>query len=147
MKLEWKETVTIEDYETLRQAVGWSALDREQAQTGLDHSYHLIVATVEKETVGMLRIISDGGYMALIVDVMVLPAYQGQGIGSALMEKAMSFIEQELAKGTERVVMVNLMAVKGKEAFYQKFGFVERPNDQDGAGMNRWFNKNIQEVI
>jgi hypothetical protein len=27
------------------------------------------------------------------------------------------------------------MATKGREAFYKKFGFIERPNEQFGAGM------------
>jgi hypothetical protein len=34
--------------------------------------------------------------------------------------------------------MVNLMAAQGKEGFYKKFGFAERPNDGHGAGMSLW---------
>ncbi|WP_253287331.1 hypothetical protein [Clostridium bornimense] len=30
---------------------------------------------------------------------------------------------------------IGLMAAKGKEEFYKKFGFIERPNDHQGPGM------------
>jgi len=29
------------------------------------------------------------------------------------------------------------MATKGKEAFYERFGFVSRPNEKQGAGMQQ----------
>lgn len=31
-----------------------------------------------------------------------------------------------------------LVSAKGKEAFYEKFGFVARPNQDEGAGMQMW---------
>jgi len=34
----------------------------------------------------------------------------------------------------ERAI-IGLMAAKGKERFYKKYGFIERPNDNLGAGM------------
>ena len=36
-------------------------------------------------------------------------------------------------------VKMCLMAAKGKEPFYEKFGFSERPNENLGAGMDQWF--------
>jgi len=35
-------------------------------------------------------------------------------------------------------VKIVLVASKGKESFYRKFDFIERPNDTDGAGMHLW---------
>lgn len=40
--------------------------------------------------------------------------------------------------------MVNLMAAKGKEPFYKKFGFIERPNDKHGAGMIQYLKPDEQ---
>jgi ribosomal protein S18 acetylase RimI-like enzyme len=37
--------------------------------------------------IGTSRALSDGVYRAFIYDVAVLPAYQGKGIGSAMVEK------------------------------------------------------------
>ena len=36
-------------------------------------------------------------------------------------------------------VKMGLMAAQGKEPFYRKFGFEERPNGRLGAGMDQWF--------
>lgn len=36
---------------------------------------------------------------------------------------------------------MKLAAAKGKEALYKKFGFIERPNEDVGAGMTLYFNK------
>jgi len=38
-------------------------------------------------------------------------------------------------------VFVNLMSAKGREHFYEKFGFEIRPNDNLGAGMSQWIKK------
>jgi len=32
-------------------------------------------------------------------------------------------------------IAIGLFSAKGKEGFYNKFGFVERPNEKRGAGM------------
>jgi hypothetical protein len=33
------------------------------------------------------------------------------------------------------------MAAKDKEGFYEKFGFVSRPRENRGAGMDMWITK------
>jgi hypothetical protein len=37
--------------------------------------------------------------------------------------------------------MICLLAAKGKEEFYKKFGFEERPNEKSGSGMSQWVKK------
>jgi predicted N-acetyltransferase YhbS len=66
----------------------------------------------------------------------VKPDYQNKGIGKKLMQEVMKYIKNSLKDGQE--VFVNLMATKGNETFYKKFGFAERPNDNVGAGMTQW---------
>jgi hypothetical protein len=51
----------------------------------------------------------------------------------------MTYIKSKLDQG--EIAYVALMAAKGKEGFYQKFGFEERPNDHLGAGMTQWIKK------
>ncbi|MDD2190429.1 MAG: GNAT family N-acetyltransferase [Eubacteriales bacterium] len=138
MNIQFKNTVTAEEYNKLRKEVGWHPLENHQAERGLNNSYYIIAASIKNCIIGFVRVISDGGYMALIVDVMVSPKYQGKGIGSILMKNAMNYIKTNLADGL--TVMINIMAVQGKENFYKKFGFIERPNNMDGAGMHLWLN-------
>lgn len=143
--LIYNSQISVKEYNRIRLAVGWKELDEEQARIGLENSAYLTVAWDDSESrgetksVGMARVISDGGYMALIVDVMVLPEYQGKGVGRRLMENITEWLDQLTKDG--RCVMINLMATPGNESFYEKFGFVARPNDHMGAGMVRWINE------
>lgn len=130
--------IPTEAYNNMRAAVGWKRLDPVQAQTGLDNSAYLTAAWDSDTPVGMARVVSDGGYMTLVADVMVLPEYQGQGIGRQLLTNITEYLESLGKDGL--CIMVNLMATTGKEEFYKKFGFQVRPNDSMGAGMVRWIN-------
>ena len=66
-----------------------------------------------------------------IQDVIVRPEYQRKGIGSLIMKELLSFAEKSGGKHTN----IGLMCSKGREAFYKDFGFIERPNENFGAGM------------
>ena len=62
--------------------------------------------------VGCLRILSDGYYFGTITELLVLPEYQHQGIGSKLLQ---------LAKDNTPT-MLYFGAQPGIEAFYEKNG-------------------------
>ncbi|MCV2358264.1 GNAT family N-acetyltransferase [Paucibacter sp. TC2R-5] len=64
--------------------------------------------------IGAGRALSDGVLWCVIFDVVLLPEYQGQGLGRAIMD---SLAEQAGA------AQVMLYAAPGKEAFYAKLGF------------------------
>ena len=136
--ITYKHDISVKAYNDMRIAVGWRKLDEQQAQTGLEHSVYTIAAYDEEKPVGMARIVGDGGYMYLIVDVMVLPAYQRKGIGRQMLNRVNSWLDQQSEGGL--CIMVNLMATSGNEGFYEKLGYVTRPNDTMGAGMVRWIN-------
>ena len=67
---------------------------------------------------------------------MVLPEYQGQGIGKALVLECIQFIDRQLKEGWR--IKIVIVSAKGKEPFYEKLGFQIRPNKEDGAGMDMW---------
>lgn len=64
--------------------------------------------------VGAGRALSDGVWRAAIYDVAVLPEYQGNGIGSKIIQHLVQ---------TAKVDVVMLYSVPGKEKFYEQFGF------------------------
>ena len=136
--ITYKSEISTKAYNNMRIAVGWKELDPVQAETGLKNSAYLTVAWDGDEPVGMARVVSDGGYMTLIVDVMVLPDYQGRGIGRQLLTNINQWLDSLGEDGL--CIMVNLMATTGNEGFYEKFGYEVRPNDRMGAGMVRWIN-------
>ncbi len=136
MEVKYLDSITVEDYNYLRKSVAWAELESKQALKGINNSAFLISAVVDNKTVGVTRVVSDGGYIAIIVDVIVLPDFQGNGIGKAMMQKAMEYIKSTISEG--QFVFVNLMAAKDKEPFYSQFGFEARPNEKVGAGMTQY---------
>lgn len=134
--ITYTDTITVEDYNMLRASAGWSVIHPEQAEAGLKGSALLIAAKDGERIVGTARLVWDGGYAALIKDVLVLPEYQGQSIGTALMTQIMDYLNSRLKPGYS--IQVDLMAAKDKEGFYEKFGFAKRPRDNRGAGMDMW---------
>jgi len=68
----------------------------------------------QERLIGAGRALSDGVWRAAIYDVVVLPEYQGKGIGTRIMRR----IIQEA-----NVDVIMLYTAPGKEAFYSKLGF------------------------
>ena len=71
-----------------------------------------ITAYDKQELVGCLRILSDGCYFGTITELLVLPEYQNQGIGSRLLQ---------LAK-ENTPTMLYFGAQPEAEKFYEKNG-------------------------
>lgn len=120
-------------YLCLYRSVGWDAPGLDQIEKALEGSLATFCACDGDMPVGMARLIGDGGMSFYIKDFAVLPDYQGQGVGRALMNAMESWIKEQLQPGW--AVSLELISSKGRESFYAKFGFEQRPNDWDGAGM------------
>lgn len=139
MDITYSNSICVDDYNYLRKSVGWKEVDDQQVIKGLENSAYLITAKYGQKTVGMARVISDGGYFYFVVDVAVIPEYQCFGIGRELMEKVMKFINDSIKPG--ETANVSLMSMPDKEFFYEKFGFVLRPNENYGHGMTNYVQK------
>ena len=135
--ITYKHNIPATEYNNLRVGAGWRSLSIEQAEVGLSNSAYLISAWDYDKPVGVARVISDRGYIYLIVDVIVAPDYQGQGIGRHMVEEIEAWLLQE--REGKPTMMVYLMAAEGKEEFYEQFGFRRRPGEGHmGAGMTKW---------
>ncbi len=133
------------DYETyyhLRESVGWNNYSEKQAKQAMKNTVYSIAVKEEAKPVAMARLVGDGLYY-MIVDVVVAPAYQGQGIGSKLLEMLLDYIENNLPEGGR--VSIQLVAEKGKEAFYEKLGFKRIPHEFCGSGMRKVVYKRVEE--
>lgn len=139
MDIKYGNKITIDEFNFLRKAVGWNEIENNLAKKTIENALFIITAIIDEKIIGLTRVSGDGGYTIVITDVIVLPEYQGKGIGKTLMTEAIKYIKNQfLEKG--QTVSVNLMSAKGKETFYKKFGFEERPNDKVGAGMAQYIN-------
>lgn len=56
-----------------------------------------------------------------------------------MVRRTIEKIESQLKPGWKIRMVLN--AASGKEPFYEKFGFVKRPNENTGHGMHRDFTK------
>lgn len=129
----------IDTYLELRKAVGFKPLSRTQAKKALEHSLYIVCAYMDAQIVGMGRIVGDGAVICYIQDLMIHPDFQHYGIGSVLIEDLIRYVEGLCEEGTE--IMLDLMCAVGREPFYQKHGFISRPNENLGPGMIRYIRK------
>lgn len=120
-----------DEYSRLRLAVGWGGYDAAVAAAGLARSVYCVCARRGEKLLGMARVVGDGALTFYVQDVIVLPEHQGQGIGAMLMDSVMGYVRAHASHNS----VVGLMAAKGKEGFYERYGFTKRPNEKLGSGM------------
>lgn len=119
---------TLEEYLSLREAVGWGRLDEQMTARGLAHALFTVCLAHEGTVIGCGRVIGDGGLYFYLQDIIVLPAFQGKGLGKRLMKAIMSYVEEHALPGS----FVGLMAAKDVSNFYTQFGFTVRPPERPG---------------
>ena len=86
-----QEIVKLEDVFYLYQAVGWTNYTNQpqMLERALSHSLAIYLALDGDTVVGLIRLVGDGFSSVFVQDLIVLPTYQRQGIGSALMKQAL----------------------------------------------------------
>lgn len=85
--------------------------DVEKTQIALSKTLN-ICAYDENVLMGCLRILTDGYYFGTITELLVLPAYRKQGVGSELLRLAKAHTPTMLYFGAQ----------PGLESFYEKNG-------------------------
>ena len=129
-----KENVnSIEEFNYLYDAVGWGSYDEKVSEKALANTMYSVSVYDDDKIIGYGRIIGDGICFLYIHDVMVIPKYQNKKIGSQIMNKLLEKVNQ--IKIENPYVRVYLGASKGKERFYERFGFITREDANLGSGM------------
>lgn len=123
----------------LYRSVGWETPGLDQITMALEHSFATFCAYDGEWAVGMARLLGDGGMSFYIKDFAVRLEYQGKGVGRLLMTAIEEYIMSHIPNGW--AVSLELISSKGKEEFYEKIGFEQRPCDWNGAGMFKMVRK------
>tara|TARA_B100000902_G_scaffold26108_1_gene31370 strand:+ start:3858 stop:4274 length:417 start_codon:yes stop_codon:yes gene_type:complete len=120
---------TPKEYMYLRKAANMAPRDLESAKKGLGNELFsvMLIDKEKKETIGMGRVIGDGGTVFQICDMAVISTYQKKGGGKMIMDALMTFIEEQ---DIDRAY-VNLIA--DVDNFYEKWGF--KPTAPEAKGM------------
>jgi len=115
-----RRSPTIKEFETLIEAVGWAGYTNVEAlPKSLAGSLFCVVAVKKQRVVGMGRLVGDGARFIYIQDMMVLPKEQKHGIGTAIMDHLMDYVNQ----CAPRKVYVHLFTDKKTADFYRRYGF------------------------
>lgn len=116
IEIELNGAIEAAEVIALYRANGWSSADKpEQLMPALLNSHTLVTARIKGELVGLGNAISDGHLVVYYPHMLVLPSYQGQGIGRKMMQAMQGvyhgFHQQMLTADGEAI------------AFYQALGF------------------------
>ena len=119
IKFTKESSVSIDDVLHLYQAVGWTNYTNQpqMLEQALSHSLATYLANDGEKIVGLVRLVGDGFSSVFVQDLIVLPSYQHQGIGSSLMKEALedykdAYQVQLVTEQTERTL-----------GFYRSMGF------------------------
>jgi len=123
----------LKDYLRLRRNSGLTPRTLEQAALALPGSWAAchVRETDTGVTVGMGRMIGDGGWYFHVVDMAVLPAHQRGGIGNWVL----IWLLDQVRRRAPADAFVSLMADPPGRRLYARHGFNERRDLSIGMAM------------
>ncbi len=134
-----EDELGIKEYFDLRKNVGFHELSPKQGELALKNALKVVAAYDGDLIVGMGRLVGDGAVICYIQDIMIRDEYQGLGIGAYIMGRLVEYADEITLPGTK--MMLGLMSKKGSENFYEKCGFIRRPNENLGNGFTKYILK------
>lgn len=109
--------LTADEYLALRVSVGWPAMTPPTAESALADSLAIVTARDDEgRLIGLARAVGDGFY-AIIVDVIVAPDEQDNGVAAQLLESLLA------DPAIDRAGHVALFAAPEAIELYESFGF------------------------
>ena len=128
--LQYKEQLpAINEYWDLFNTTDWNneyKFTITDLKKAIEKSWYALSAFDSDKLVGFGRVIADGVHHAFIVDIIVHPQYQSNGIGSLLLERLVTKCKEENIRD------IQLFAAADKYGFYEKHGFEQRPHNAPG---------------
>ena len=130
IKITKETSVSIDDVLHLYQAVGWTNYTNQPQMLAqaLSHSLATYLAHDGEKIVSLVRLVGDGFSSVFVQDLIVLPSYQRQGIGSSMMKQALADY-----KDAYQIQLATDESEKTLE-FYRSLGF-ETLSTYDCTGM------------
>lgn len=125
--------ISVVDFNYLTNKVGWGIRDEKVIEEALNYTLYSVSIYDNNEIIGYGRIIGDKAIFLYIQDVMVVPEYQGKKIGTKIMNTLLDKTNEY--KKVNPNIRTYLGASKGKEKFYENFGFKTRSEVNLGEGM------------
>ena len=128
-----EEKISVENFNYLNEKVGWGRRENIVVKEALDNTLYSITVYDDKKVIGYGRIIGDKTIFLYIQDIIVIPEYQGNKIGTEIMNLLLKKINEY--KKINPAIRTYIGPSLGRESFYKKFGFKTRKEAGLGEGM------------
>lgn len=123
-------TIDLYELEDLCNSVGWSRRPLRKVKKALQNSFLVVSAWEQRgnreRLIGFSRATSDHAFNATIWDVAIRPAFQGKGLGKALMRYTIHKLR------SEDISNITLFADPHVVDFYRRVGFSPDPEGIKG---------------
>ena len=127
---------TAEQFYELFETTGWNTkyeLSKDELYMALKKSWYCVSVFDNNQLIGFGRIICDGIVHALLVDVIIHPDRQGEGIGKEVMGRLVDKCKKH------KIRDIQLFSAKDKAEFYEKLGFERRKEDSPGMQLEKYW--------
>lgn len=123
--------LTWEIYSYLRKYANMQQYEKDDIIIALKNTVYSVVIYDNENPIAIGRIVGDGRIAFFIKDVVVHPDYRKKNIGTMVINNLLDYINSCSCEHP----YIGLMAMPHTEEFYEKFGFIRRPNESYGSGM------------
>lgn len=112
---------TVDEHRALFAVEGWTWYGEAVTRHSLAGTVHGVVAVRDGTTVGMGRVVGDGGAFHYVQDLVVVPELRGHGVGAALLARLLDRIRHDAPGGS----VVGVFSTSDAVPLYRRFGFGE----------------------
>jgi predicted N-acetyltransferase YhbS len=123
---------TVAEYIELRARMGWGSIDEATAARTIEAAAFTVCLRDHDRLIGLARVMGDGVLYFFLADLIVDPAFRGGGHGEILRRAVTGYFDRNAKPGAS----ITLVPLNGREAFYERFGFVRCPDGPFGTGMH-----------
>lgn len=122
------------EHRVLAVSVGWEDhFDWETIGASIDASLVCVVAVADHEVIGMGRLVGDGVHYFYVQDVIVHPDHESSGVGGAILERLLQWIETHAPSKA----FVGLFSSPQAVHLYGEYGFESADGESTMIGMHR----------
>lgn len=125
---------TVAEYRSLIEAVGWSRYSNPTAaKKAIAGALHMVVAEHKGKAIGTGAVLGDGATFFYIKDIMVQPAWQKKGVGTAMMDALVAWLN----KNAPKKALITLFTGRNLKNYYARYGFQGPETYLYGMAMRR----------
>ena len=133
LNIVYKNTISVDEVNSIRKSMGWRQLHPEQQKANLDGCVLILSAYAGDKAIAMTGLDWNGGSFAYLC-VLLSPGYHNQGIEEEFTTQIFDFLRSKLRPGYG--IQVNITARCGYEKLYENLGFeLATPENSGGVPM------------